>query len=329
MASSDARGTAVEDHAGDRTADPSRAPPDGRQGEVSVTRLAILGLGLIGGSIVQALAARRPGAWAITAWSRSPAGPEAAIEAGIIDSIADDPLMAASGAELTLLAAYPTANVELVGRVGPTVAEAGGLLTDVTSVQGPMAIAAADVPGLRMVGGHPMSGREVAGYAAADPALFLDRPWIVVPGPLATPDDIALVERLAIDCGARPLRLEAGAHDAAVALVSHLPLVVASALIAAAAQAPGWATAQELAAQGWRDSTRIARGDPSLGAGMLALNAASVADALRRHRAALDAWQVRLDTLAAAGAGVSDVEGLLTELDRLAALARGKGSDGD
>ncbi len=328
MASSDARGIAVEDRAGDRTSDPSHAPPDGWRGERPVTRLAILGLGLIGGSIVQALGARRPGAWAITAWSRSPAGPEAAIAAGLIDSMADDAHVAAAEADLTLLAASPTANVALVGRIGPTVAEGGGVLTDVTSVQVPMAIAAAGVPGLRMVGGHPMSGREVAGYGAADPDLFVDRRWIIVPGPLATPDDIALVERLAIDCGARPMRLEADAHDAAVALVSHLPLVVASALVEAAAQAPGWPTALGLAAQGWRDTTRVAGGDPALGAGMLALNAANVAGALRRHRAVLDAWQVRLDALAAEGGGVREVDDLLAELDRVAALARGEGSDG-
>ncbi|MET1232356.1 MAG: prephenate dehydrogenase/arogenate dehydrogenase family protein [Candidatus Limnocylindrales bacterium] len=317
----------MEDRAGDRTSDPSHALPDG-PGDPPVTRLAILGLGLIGGSIVQALGARRPGEWAITAWSRSPAGPEAAVEAGLIDAIGDDPLVAASAAELIMLAANPTANVELVGRVGPTVAQAGGLMTDVTSVQGPMAIAAADVPGLRMVGGHPLTGREVAGYDAADPALFVDRPWVIVPGTSATQDDIALVERLAIDCGARPVRLEAAAHDAAVALVSHLPLVVAIALVEAAAHAPEWSVARGLAAQGWQDSTRVARGDPSLGAGMLALNAANVAEALRRHRAALDGWQVRLDAMAGSSGGVIDVEGLITELDRVAALARGEGSDG-
>ena len=299
-----------------------------------MTRLAILGLGLIGGSVVQALAARGPDGWTTTAWSRSPASPRLALEAGILTAVANDPVAAAAEAELTVLAASPLANIGLVGRVGPAVASAGGLLTDVTSVQSPIATAAAAVPGLRMVGGHPMSGRERQGYAAASPDLFVDRPWVVVPGPRATPDDIDLVERLARDCGARPIRLDAETHDAAVALISHLPLVVACALVEAAAAAQGWPVARALGAQGWRDTTRLARGDPALGAGMLALNAANVAEALRQQRAVLDAWQVRLDALAArrpgkgdADAGVPDMDALLDELERVAALADGEGSE--
>lgn len=327
-ASSGARGTVAGDRAGARTPDLSRAPSIGRQGLALVTRLAILGFGLVGGSIAKALAARRPGAWTVTAWSRGSEGPDAALEAGLIDSVAADPLVAATEADLILLAASPRANVALVGRVGPTVAAAGGVLTDVTSVQSPMAVAAASVAGLRMVGGHPMGGREQAGYGASDADLFLDRPWVILPGSLATPDDVDLVERLADDCGARPIRLEPAAHDAAVALISHLPLVVASALVEAVSEAPGWPLARTLAAQGWRDTTRVARGDPALGAGMLALNAANVAEALRQQRAVLDAWQVRLDALAAANSDGPEIDALLAELDRVAALVGREGSGG-
>ncbi len=285
-----------------------------------MTRLAILGFGLIGGSIARALTARRPGEWTVTAWSRSTAGPRAALDAGQVDAVADDPTSATAEADLTLLAASPSANVALIARVGPSIAAAGRPLTDVTSVQVPMASAAAAVPGLRWVGGHPMSGREHAGYAAADADLFVDRPWVVLPGPNATPADVAMVERLAADCGARALRLEPDAHDAAVALISQLPLVVASALVEAAAGAPDWPLARTLAAQGWRDTTRLARGDPALGAGMLALNAAHVADALRRQRGVLKAWQARLDALATPGAGPADVDALLAELERIASI---------
>jgi prephenate dehydrogenase len=289
-----------------------------------MTRLTILGFGLIGGSIARALTARRPDRWTITVWSRGQAGPRAALDAGHIDTVADDPTSAAAGADLTLLAASPSENVALIGRVGPSIAALGRPLTDVTSVQARVASAAAAVPGLRWVGGHPMSGREQTGYAAADADLFVDRPWIVLPGPNATPADVALVERLAADCGARALHLEPDGHDAAVALISQLPLVVASALVEAAAGSPDWPLARTLAAQGWRDTTRLARGDPALGAGMLALNAGHVADALRRHRIALDGWQARLDALAAPNGAPADVDALLAELERVAAIARGE-----
>ena len=293
-----------------------------------MTRLAVLGLGLIGGSVVQALASRRPAAWAVTAWSRRPDAPAAAHRAGYVFEVADDPAAAAAAAELTLLAASPRTNVALVAQVGPAVSAANGVLTDVTSVQVPMAAAAAAVVGLRAVGGHPMSGRERFGYAAAEPDLFADRPWVIVPGALATEADVELVEHLARDCGARPIRLQAAAHDAAVALISHLPLVVATALVAAAADASDWPLAQSLAAQGWRDTTRLARGDPALGAGMLALNAGPVADALRRHRAVLDVWQERLDAVAASDGADVGLDELLVELERVASIARGEGSTG-
>jgi prephenate dehydrogenase len=291
-----------------------------------MTRLAILGLGLIGGSVAHALAARRPGAWTVTAWSRDASPPRAALEARLIAAVADDPEAAAGEADMTLLAASPRANIELVARIGPTVAASGGALSDTTSVQAPMAAAAATVPGLRFVGGHPMSGRERSGYPASSADLFVDRPWVVLPSPIAGADDVALVERLALDCGARPLRVEPAAHDAAVALISHLPLVVASALVEAAADAPAWSLARSLAAQGWRDTTRLARGDVTLGAAMLALNAANVAEALRRQRRILDAWQTRLDALAAAGGDGPDADALRAALERVASLARGEGS---
>ena len=101
-------------------------------------------------------------------------------------------------------------------------------------------------------------------------------------------------------CGAWPVELDAAAHDQAVAAISHLPLVASLALAEAALESADWTVARQLAAQGWRDMTRLARGDPAMGGGMLATNAAAVAERLRDLRAALDEWQVRLDALAAA-----------------------------
>jgi len=297
-----------------------------------MVRLAILGFGLIGGSIARALLERDPGAWQITVWSRSDAAPLRALDDGVVAAIADDPVQAAAAADLTLLAASPSANVALVGRVGPAVAAKGGLLTDVTGVQLPMAVAAAAVPGLRFVGGHPMSGRQTRGYGAASAGLFVDRPWAVLRGARATDADVELVRRLARACGARPLEVDAAAHDRAVATISHLPLLSSVALVEAAAAGPEADLARRLAAQGWRDTTRLAAGDPELGAGMLALNATPTAAALRAFRARLDAWQERLDAIAAgadptAGADPAAAEGLMAaDLAAAAELAAPAGT---
>ncbi|MGH3075479.1 MAG: prephenate dehydrogenase, partial [Gaiellales bacterium] len=248
-------------------------------------------------------AGRDPGGWHVTAWSRSPASLGRALDDGVLASAAEDPIAAARDADVVLLAASPPANVALVERVGPAVAERGALLTDVTGVQRPMAAAATAIPGLRFVGGHPMSGREARGYGAGTADLFVDRPWVVLRGERASDTDVALVRRLAEACGARPMELAPGLHDDAVALISHLPLVAAIALVEAVTAEPDGPLARALAAGGWRDMTRLARGDPELGAGMLALNAAADARALRRYRARLDAWQARLDELAATTTG--------------------------
>ena len=282
-------------------------------------RLAILGLGLIGGSIARALAIREPGAWHVTAWSRSSDGPRRAGEEGVVAAAVSDALAAIAGADLVVLAASPAANLALVERVGPALAAAGGLLTDVTSVQAPIAARAAAVPGLRFVGGHPMSGRERRGYAAADAALFVDRPWVVLPGPRASGGDVELMRRLARACGAHPLELEPRVHDRAVAAISHLPLLAAVALVEAAASAPDWPAARSLAAQGWRDATRLARGDAVLGAGILATNAGAIAEALRRYRHELERWQIRIDALVAAEDPAAAVPGLAADLARTAA----------
>jgi prephenate dehydrogenase len=286
-----------------------------------MVRLAILGFGLIGGSIARALAARDPDGWRVTAWSRSSAGPRRALSEGVIAVVADDPVAAASAADLVLLAASPAANVRLAAEVGPVIAAAGALLSDVTGVQTPMAAAAAAVPRLRFVGGHPLSGRETRGYGAASADLFVGRPWAVLPGALATSADLELVRRLALSCGALPLEMDPAVHDRAVAAISHLPLLASVALVEALAAGPEPDFARSLAAQGWRDTTRLARGDPDLGAGMLALNAAAVAEALRGYRARLDAWQARLDAMVASADGAQALEGMAADLAAAAELA--------
>jgi prephenate dehydrogenase len=271
-------------------------------------RVAIIGFGLIGGSIARALAAREPGRWHVTAWSRGRmrdsapgSASDRALAEGVVQAVAVTPEDAARGAsagatpDLVVLAAAPAANVELVARIGPLMAGSGATLTDVTSVQRPMAAAAAAIDGLRFVGGHPMAGREQRGYAAATADLFVDRPWLVLPGAAAQPEDVARVEVLAIACGARPRQIDPQVHDRLVAAISHLPLIVSAAVAEAVTGSPDWPATRELAAGGWRDATRLARGDPHLGAGIASLNRDEILVWLDRLEDALVAWRADLE----------------------------------
>jgi prephenate dehydrogenase len=265
-------------------------------------RIAIVGFGLIGGSIARAL--RRPEAARIVpegielaAWSRRPAAPRSALAAGIIDSAPLDLVPTVAGADLIVIAAPPVASLELLrelagplrARLAPTV-----VVTDVASTKRAI-VEEADRLELRFVGGHPMAGRESSGFDASVADLFVDRPWVVCPGLAAAAADVALVENLARWCGARPIRLEPAIHDAAAATISHVPLIVASALVEALADGPGWPLASTLAASGWRDMTRLARGDPAMGGGIAVTNAAEIAAGLRRVRTVLEAWIATLD----------------------------------
>lgn len=295
-------------------------------------RVALLGLGLIGGSIARALREDPAGVGPlggapveIAAWTPSQTGPRTALAAGSIDVVGRSIAEAVDGAALVILSAPPIAMAELLDEL--VVCRRSGRLTDaavVTDVGSTKRwiMAEAAKRGLRFVGGHPMAGSHESGFAAADPNLFLGRPWVVVPGERSGAGQ-ALVEQLATACGARPVTMDAELHDTATAGISHLPLLVAAALVGAVAlgeqanSAAGWPVARLLASSGWHSATRLARGSEEMGADLLATNAAEVRVRLRELRAELDAWEARL-----AAAERDPVGGRLDIRSRLAAARK-------
>ena len=208
-------------------------------------------------------------------------------------------------ADLIVLAAPPLDCAWLLDELAGPVRHArseGATITDVASTKASI-VARANERGVPFVGGHPMAGRESTGYGAASDDLFVDRPWVVVPGEHARAADLERVEWLAQAVGARPIRMAADVHDRAVAGISHLPLVLAAALVEAVAGRPdvpaeGWDVARALAASGWRDMTRLARGDVDMGAGIAVSNAGELAGRIRDVRAVLGAWLADLDSAA-------------------------------
>ncbi len=264
-------------------------------------RLAILGFGLIGGSVARALHARAPGRWEVVAWSPSGAGPREAAAAGIAVA-AEEPIEALAGADLVLVAAPPLATLEALDGLADAAASGAlapdAIVSDVASTKSAIVARAAGL-GLRFVGGHPMAGRETSGFGAATADLFVDRPWVVTPG-TASEGDVASVEELARATGARPVRMDADTHDEAVAAVSHLPLVVSAALVEAVvgreAERDGWPVAAALAATGWAGMVRLARGDPAMAAGIVATNRGPLERELRGLRDVLDEWLAAIGT---------------------------------
>lgn len=265
-------------------------------------RIAFLGLGLIGGSVARAIRAAPAYRGAtVAAWTPSGRGPGAARRAGIVDEVADDPAAAVRGADLVVLAAPPLACVGLLSGLAAPLREGlapGATVTDVASTKWQLT-RAATASGVPFVGGHPMAGRETSGFGAGDPTLFEGRPWVITEA--VAGGDPRAVRTLAEACGAVPVELAAERHDRLVAAISHLPLVTSVALVEAVTGGPegadpDWPAAARLAASGWRDTTRLARGSAAMGAEIAASNAPILAELLRRYRDRIDAWIEELGT---------------------------------
>ncbi len=255
-------------------------------------RLVVIGTGLIGTSV--ALAARGLGA-AVWLADRDPSAARFAAGLGAGGEL---PAAGPPGgpADLAVLAMPPEA-------VAPALAaaQARGLArcyTDVASVK-ELPLARARELGCDLaafVPGHPLAGRERSGPAAARADLFLGRPWAICPAPETSAAATAAVTALAGGCGAQPVRMLAADHDRWVALVSHIPHLVAAAMAARLELAADDALA--LAGPGLRDVTRIAAGDAGLWTQILAANAAHVAGLLPAIAADLTAAAAALAGLA-------------------------------
>jgi len=234
-------------------------------------RLQIVGAGLLGTSIGLALARSTWQVWIcdVDAGAESLASE---LGAGSRGWAPDEP-------DLVVLAVPPMATAQVMDKVTRLFPNA--TVSDVASIKTQPQLHA-ERSGLeeRFVGGHPMAGRERSGAAAAQGDLFDARPWAVCASPSVDPERVEIVMRLAMDCGADPVRVDAATHDAAVALVSHLPHVAACAV---AGQLPSAdPIAMTLAGQGLRDTVRVAGSDPRLWSEILDGNAQALEPLVRR-----------------------------------------------
>ncbi len=234
--------------------------------------VAIVGLGLIGGSVALGLRHRWPDLPVIGV--DRPDVLEQAERRGAITR-ARLRLEDLGDAGLVVLAAPVLEITQLLGEAGR--ARLQGPLTDVGSTKRHI-MATADATGLRFVGGHPVAGAASAGLPSARPDLFEGREWLIVPG-RAPEEDVRGLERLVRGLGALPRRMDADRHDRLMAYVSHLPQLLATMLMTTAASAVG---EQGLAAAGpgFADMTRLASSPFEIWRGILATNADYVAEAL-------------------------------------------------
>ena len=223
---------------------------------------ALIGLGLIGGSLGLALKGKRWGP--ITGYAPHPETRQKALAMGVVDRTAESPQEAVRGAGLVVLATPISALPQVMAQVSPAL-EAGAVVTDTASTKAWVLEQARAFlpPNASFIGGHPMAGKEAWGIEAASVDLFRGAPYVISAAPGARGVDT--VKAMAEAVGARPLFIEAGDHDRLVAGISHLPLFLAAALTLATARHPEWPLLSSLAASGYRDTTRLASGSPRMG----------------------------------------------------------------
>ena len=227
-------------------------------------RVAIVGLGLIGGSLGLALRQTHM-AEQVTGFDLGRGLCEQARKAGAIDQAYTSLADAVRGAELIVLAT-PVGAMRALLQDMATLALPGTVITDVASTKSQVISWAEEfLPAhLAFVGGHPMAGKEVSGVEAADPALFRDRIYCLTPTAKTPPAALNKVLAMIESIGARVRFLEPAEHDGQVALVSHLPFIAATALMATATENNNWGDASLLASSGFRDTTRLAGGSPEM-----------------------------------------------------------------
>jgi arogenate dehydrogenase (NADP+) len=247
--------------------------------------VGIVGLGLIGGSLGLDLMARGARVQALV---HRPATAERARERGLATVVSTDPAVLEDCGLIVL--ALPLDRLLQPPEALLVALPAEAVVTDVGSVKAP--VLERWRQRARFVASHPMAGTAEAGVEAGLPGLFEGRPWVATPEASTDPAALSAVQQLAEAVGAQWLTCGASAHDQAVALISHMPVLVSAALVEAAAlggaAAGAGALVRHLASSGFADTSRIGGGNPELGTLMARCNREAVLQALRHYRQQLD-----------------------------------------
>ncbi len=247
-------------------------------------KIGIAGLGLIGGSLGFDF---RAAGHQVIGFSRQPETCQTAVSLGAVEDASSDP-QSLAGAEVvflcTPLGVMKKTAQSLIPYLSPS-----AVLTDVGSVKSSV-VAAIEPLWPQFVGGHPMAGKAIAGISAAQPGLFIDRPYVLTPTAQTSPQAKQLLMQLIQTLESTYYECTPTQHDRAVARISHLPVMVSASLISACVQAePDTVNlAQSLASSGFQDTSRVGGGNPELGRMMAQFNREELLQSLQVYRQSLD-----------------------------------------
>ena len=258
--------------------------------------LAVVGLGLMGGSLALAM---RDHADHIAGVDHDQRTRDYALKRGMADSASDDLYEAVNRADVVILAAPVRVIVEMLRMQIGSYLRSNTLVIDIGSTKQDIVDAMASLPiGVNAVGGHPMTGKENGGIEESDRSLYENRPFVLCPSRRTTPAARLHARSFVETLGALPIEMDAERHDQIVAGISHLPYLLSATLVATVArQAEQDPAYWELAAGGFRDTTRLAASDVTMMGDILSTNTKAVATLLAQFRMQL----AMLETLLIAG----------------------------
>ncbi len=278
-------------------------------------RAVIAGVGLIGGSL--ALAGKKAGLFKTTVgFGRTAATLEKAMELGVVDETTTDISEAVDGADFFFAAVPVETIVPLCLSVGPKLAQ-GCVITDGGSVKGHIVkeLEGALPAGVRFVGGHPVAGTEKSGPEAAFETLFEGRYTILTPTDSTDSEAVALVRKMWEGAGSKVVTMSPEEHDAALATISHMPHLVAYALVQALDEADSGASIRRFVAGGFKDTTRIAASHPAMWRDIFSMNRDKVLASVKLFESCLTEFTSAIEE--------NDFDGLEKKLEKIRDLRLG------
>ena len=262
-------------------------------------KIAIIGLGLIGGSIGMAIKQANITDMQVVGYDAEVSVGKRAVKRGAVDKAPWRLLEAVEGASMVIVAT-PVLSIREVLEIIADMVAPGCVVTDTGSTKDAvMSWAQEYLPDeVSFVGGHPMAGKELSGIDNADPTLFQGSRYVVIPAKSAAKESVKAVLDMVDILGARPFFVDAQEHDSYVAAVSHLPILLSAALVSTATKSPSWREISKLAATGFRDVSRLASGDPVMSLDICVTNHESIHHWLGE---AINELQAYRDLVGAAG----------------------------
>ncbi|AJQ28164.1 prephenate dehydrogenase [Pelosinus fermentans] len=256
---------------------------------MKVKRITIIGLGLIGGSLGLALKKQCGEELRVTGVDYEQETLELAVQRGAVDYSTNDLKKGVEQADIIFLCTPVLQIIPIVEQILPYV-KVGGILTDVGSTKGFLAekLLCMMPSGVHYVSGHPMTGIERSGIMAADQGLFKDKWYILIPEASTSPEAVEIISQTLTWTGARITTMDLADHDQCAAIISHIPHVVAAALVNLLGKYPALEESFKLVGGGFRDTTRIASSNADMWADICLTNSQPITQSLLQVKELLD-----------------------------------------